>query len=241
MLPKIVAIVGPTASGKTALGEALALHFGGEVISADSKQVFRGMDIGTAKELYLKVPQHLIDIKNPGEKISVAEYQGLAYREIDVLLSQGKLPFLVGGSMLYVDAVLEGYVFGGSGNQVKNPKYTPLRIGIEWDREELRAHAIERLHKRINQGLQAEVEGLLAGGISREWLWQCGIEYRFMSLFILGEITHEEMLFRMEVATNNYIKRQYTWWRHHGDVNWLPDVESATALVEGFLSGSDVV
>jgi tRNA dimethylallyltransferase len=237
----LVAIVGPTASGKTALGEALALQFNGEIISADSKQVYRGMDIGTAKELHLRVPQHLIDIKNPGEKITAAEYQALAYETIDDVIKRGKQPFLVGGSMLYVDAVLEGYTFQGKGHKEGKPRYRALRIGLEWDREKLREKAVSRIQARLEAGMEAEVQSLLDNGVSPEWLWQCGIEYRFMSAFLTGQMTREEAIQKIEIATSQYIKRQYTWWRHHGQVLWLPEAASATPVVEAFLSGQDVV
>ncbi len=116
---KIIAIIGPTASGKTKLGVYLASKFNGEIVSADSRQVFRGMDVGTGKDLkeYLiekggkkvKVPYHLIDIASPKTEFNLAKYQKMAYRAIDDILRRGKLPILVGGSGLYLQAVIDGY------------------------------------------------------------------------------------------------------------------------------------
>lgn len=235
-MEKLIAIVGPTASGKTALGEALALRHSGEIISADARQVYRGMDLGTAKEKVLRVPQHLIDIADPGDRMRVGEYQRRAYEVIDDILSRGKWPFLVGGSMLYVSAVTEGYVFGGSGVQEKMPHYESLLIGIAWDREELKEKAAIRLRERVEAGLLKEVEGLLQAGVSADWLKACGLEYRHYTELALGECTADEALERTRIAINQYIKRQYTWWRHHGDVQWVTGEEEATSLVEAFLN-----
>jgi tRNA dimethylallyltransferase len=235
-LPKIVAVVGPTASGKTSLGEHLALTFRGEIVSVDAKQIYRGMDLGTAKEKQLQVPQHLIDTKNPGELSTVAEYQALAYTCIDSLLQAGKLPVLVGGSMLYAEAVLNGYVFShGQKSGVQVPRYTSLKIGITWEREDLKAWAGKRLAQRIDAGLLGEIEGLLASGVSREWLMSCGMEYRYLTQQVLGELTPEEAFAKTHQSINQYIKRQYTWWRRHHDIHWVSGSLEAESLVEQFL------
>lgn len=237
-LPKLVAVIGPTASGKTSLGEYLAERFGGEVVSVDAKQVYRGMDLGTAKEKQLKVCQHLIDIKDPGESITVAEYQQLAYACIDELLAKGKLPVLVGGSMLYAEAVLNGYVFKGgekSSEQVK--RYHSLKLGISWERSQLKTWAGERLKQRIEAGLLDEIRELLERGVTREWLLSCGMEYRYLTLQVLGELSPEEAFAKTRQSINQYIKRQYTWWRRHPDVVWVSGTEEAQHLVEQFLKG----
>ncbi|CAN5158655.1 tRNA (adenosine(37)-N6)-dimethylallyltransferase MiaA [soil metagenome] len=236
LLPKIVAVVGPTASGKTSLGEHLALTFGGEIVSVDAKQIYRGMDLGTAKEKTLKVPQHLIDTKNPGEVSTVAEYQAMAYACIDSLLVAGKLPVLVGGSMLYAEAVLNGYVFNqGEKSGVQVPRYASLKIGITWEREALKVCAGERLAQRIEAGLLAEIQGLLDQGVSVAWLMSCGMEYRYLTQQVLGELTAEEAFTKTHQSINQYIKRQYTWWRRHSDVHWVADSLEAERLVEQFL------
>lgn len=236
MLPKIVAVIGPTASGKTALGVRLAQRFNGEIVSADAKQLFRRMDIGTAKETDLPVPQHLIDLKEPGERVAVGEYQALAYAVIDRLLAADRLPILVGGSGLYVEAVTEGYVFISHGKSSKRrPRYQALKLGIAIEREVLKARAAERLRQRVEAGLIEEVRRLLEEGVDPQWLWRCGIEYRYFSGYLRGLYTLEEAIQRTETATNQFIKRQYTWWRRHGDVHWVESISEAEGLVADFL------
>jgi tRNA dimethylallyltransferase len=234
-MQSLIAIIGPTASGKTALGEAMALKFNGEIISADAKQVYRGMDIGTAKEKVLRVPQHLIDIKNPGEKITVAEFQTSAYYTIEDIIERRKLPFLVGGSMLYAEAVMNGYTFG-EGALPSLPRYRVLKLGIDLPREELKMKAAKRLRERIDQGLVDEVRGLLDAGISPAWLEACGIEYRYFSRYVRGVSSLSESIRLTEIATNQYIKRQYTWWRRHDDILWLQKPEQAEAAIAHFVS-----
>lgn len=235
-LPKIIAVVGPTASGKTALGTSLAQQFQGEIVSADAKQVYRGMDIGTAKEKNLPVPQHLIDIKNPGEKITVAEYQQLAYAVIDDLLSRRVLPFLVGGSGLYAESVLSGYLFSeGKKSTAQQPRYASLKLGIQVDRLQLKEKAAERLRQRVKAGLAEEVRDLLQAGISPEWMISCGLEYKYFTQHVQGKITEEEAIHLTTTAINQFIKRQYTWWRRHPDVHWVDGPEVAASLVRKFL------
>lgn len=231
MLPKIVAIVGATGSGKTALGEELALRFNGEIVSADAKQVYQGMDIGTAKELNLKVNQHLIDFKKPGQKITVYEYQQLAYAVLDELLKNLKLPFLVGGSGLYVEAVTEGYVFASQ----RFPRYQVLKIAIQIDREQLKKRVEIRTRQWLEQGLLEEIEKLLASGVSQDWLASCGMGYKYFPQYLSGAISLEEAVLRTNTETNQYIKRQYTWWRRHPDVHWVHDQSEALALVDSFI------
>jgi tRNA dimethylallyltransferase len=237
MLPKIVAVIGPTASGKTALGAHLAQVFDGEIVSADAKQVYRGMDIGTAKEKDLAVPQHLLDIRNPGERIAVGEYQALAYAVIDQLLADSKLPILVGGSGLYAESVLQGYLFGGPGEKLAQARYESLKLGIEIDREVLKKRVSERTQCWIDEGLLDEIQRLLDQGVSVEWLESCGMEYNYLTQFLLGRMTREEALQKTNIAINQFIKRQYTWWRRHDDVYWVKNKEEAEELVRGFLAG----
>jgi tRNA dimethylallyltransferase len=232
---KLVAIVGPTGSGKTALGDYLAQRFSGEIVSADSKQVFRGMDIGTAKEKILKVPQHLIDIKNPGEKISVAEFHKLATAVIEDIFSRNKQPFLVGASMMYSESILEGYQFGGAHKKEKNPQYDSLKVGIQVDRELLKERLATRTNQWLEDGLLEEIQSLLDGGVTPEWLYQCGQEYRFFSQYLLGELTLEEAITKTNISLNQYAKRQYTWWRRHDDLLWVKSNQEAEAAVAQFL------
>ena len=236
-LPKIIAILGPTASGKTALGESLAITFSGEIVSADAKQVYKGMDIGTAKELQLKVPQHLIDIKDPGTKITVCEYQRLAYDTIDEILRRSRVPFLVGGSMLYAESVMNGYIFskGIEKSKSQEPCYQFLKLGITIDRTRLKERVRKRTRQWVQDGLLDEIKELLKSGVSREWLMACGQEYRYFTKYILGEISLEEAESQVDISLDQYIKRQYTWWRRHKDIVWVQDEDEATKSVEAFL------
>jgi len=238
---KIIAVIGPTGSGKTALGEAIAQRFSGEIVSADSKQVYRGMDIGTAKERNLAVPQHLIDIKNPGEKITVAEYQALAYEVIDALLTQKKLPVLVGSGMLYAESVLNGYIFAGKGKKQQKPRYQSLKIGIALERELLKERLQKRTQQWLDQGLVEEITHLLDAGVSAAWLHQCGQEYRYFSEYVLGKLSLEEAINLTNISLNQYVKRQYTWWRRHSDVLWVADFAEALPHIHEFLFGEGML
>lgn len=235
-LPKIVAIVGPTASGKTGLGSFLCQKIGGEIISTDAKQVFRGMDIGTAKEKDLPVKQHLIDMLDPGEKVTVAWFQEQAYEAIDGLLNKKIVPVLVGGSGLYVESITEGYVFSNKKSQKQQKRYESLKIGIQIDREILRERVTKRIEMWLKTGLLKEIEGLLKEGVDPEWLDQCGMEYRYFSQYLLGKISQEEAIEKTNISINQFIKRQYTWWRRHDDISWLEDKDESLALVTNFLA-----
>lgn len=234
-MPKLVAVVGPTASGKTALGVRLCQQFGGEIISADAKQVYEGVDIGTAKEKELPVPQHLIDIRPAGGHITVAEYQQLAYSTIDHLLEEKVLPVVVGGSGLYVEAIVKGYLFTGRGGRQMSPRYSSLVLGIKWDREQLRARVAERTNLWLRQGLMEEIEGLLKKGVSPEWLMTCGQPYHYFTQVVTGALSVTEGVEKTNTAINQYIKRQYTWWRRFGEVVWVADEEEAFHKTEQFL------
>ena len=238
MLPKIIAVVGPTASGKTDLGVFLAQELGGEIVSADAKQVYRGMDIGTAKEKDLPVPQHLIDIKDPGERITVAEYQGLAYAEIDRLLAVGRVPVLVGGSGLYAESVLNGYQFSADGKSLAQvPRYASLKLGIQIDRAALKERAAARTKRWLDQGLLDEIRGLIARGVDPAWLCSCGMEYRYFTLYLQGTLSLDEATAKTIISINQFIKRQYTWWRRHPDLIWVESREEALGLSRKFLAG----
>jgi len=231
-LPKAIALVGVTAAGKTALAEELALHLGGELISCDAKQLYRGMDIGTAKEKDLRVPQHLIDCIEPGTKVTVGMYQQVAYEAIDDCLSRGVLPILVGGSMLYAQAVIAGYQFN-QGPLL--PRYDWLILGIDIER----AVAAERIAKRSalwrERGLVQEVIGLRNAGVSDEWLEACGMEYRWITRYLRGEVTEQEAFDQAIAEQRAYVKRQQTWWRHHGPVSWISNYKEAEKQVSQFL------
>lgn len=242
MKPLVVAIVGATGSGKTALAERLASQFSGEIVSADSRQAYRGLDIGTAKEKNLAVPQHLIDWKDPGEPISVAEFQARAYQEIEAIQQRGKLPFLVGGSMLYAESVMNGYEFEeGEKSARQTPRYSVLKLGVAVDRPELRQRLAARCQMWLDQGLLEEITRLRDQGVSLDWLKSLGLEYRYFTLYIEGEISLAEATEKTVLKLGQYAKRQDTWWRRHSDIHWVADFAEASAAVKEFLSRPAVV
>lgn len=275
-LPKLIAVVGTNASGKSSLAISLARSLGGEVISADSRQVYRGLDLGsgkvTAQEMQ-GVPHHLLDVCDPGTFFTMADFQRLAYRAIDDVLARGRVPVLAGGTGLYVDAVCDGYVLSniepdlsyrrelerlptpqlcamlqaaapGSAidpqnrNRVmraleklhdgdtlpaqKRPRYDVLRLGVTWDRPTLCARIDERLARRVQQGMIEEVDGLLQAGVSPDFLYRLGLEYRLISQYLLGQFaTQEDMLEALSRAIKRFAKRQMTWFRRDTRIHWL--------------------
>jgi len=238
MLP-LVAVVGPTASGKTALATALCQQFGGEIVSADAKQVYKGMDIGTAKELDLLVRQHLLDFKQPGERMTVSEYQAKAYECIDALHAQHILPVLTGGSGLYAEAVTRGYLFAGPGEKQAQPRYAVLELAITWDREVLRERVAARTKLWLEQGLLEEIARLREQGVADSWLEACGMEYRYFLRHLRGELSLKEAERLTNTAINQFIKRQYTWWRRHPELHWVTGLEEAKRLTQQFLKSQN--
>lgn len=294
-MQKLVVIMGTNASGKSSLGVAMARRFGGEVVSADSRQVFRGLDLGSGKitpEEMQGVRHHLLDVCEPGEFFSMHDFQHLAYEAIDDIAGRGKLPLLVGGTGLYVASVTEGYVLSniapdlayraelerltteelyrrvlevepGSTVDPKNrnrvmrilekvhdgdtqahpnqPRYECLKLGVSWAPETLRARIDERLERRLREGMIEEVEGLLAQGVSVEFLDKLGLEYRFITRYLTGEIaSREEMILLLGNAIKQFAKRQRIWFRRDKEIHYLdmtadPQREAAE-LIERFLS-----
>ena len=293
-LPKVVAVVGTNASGKSALGIELARRYGAEIISADSRQVFRGLDLGSGKvtqEETQGVPHHMIDVREPGEFFSMADFQRMSYALIDEIRARGHLPMIVGGTGLYVDSVLDGYLLsdkepdlayraeletltttalyeklialvpdaqveknnrnrvmrmlerlhdGDTAAPGKEKRYESLRLGVSWPRDVLRARIDERLERRLEQGMIEEVQGLLDRGVSREFLLGLGLEYRFITQYLTGEIPdRDEMLAKLAQAIKKFAKRQMTWFRRNPDIVWL-DMQGdffaqACEAVEAFL------
>ncbi len=281
-MTQMITILGPTASGKTPLAAALAQRIGGEIISADSRQVYRRMDIGTGKDLAdytlniknetLNIPYHLIDICEPGTKYNLFQYQQDFYDAYQDIVSRGKRPILCGGTGLYIEAVLKGYhlspvpqnpelrqqlegksldeltqiltaLKAKTGSNMHNKtdvdscqrairaieieSYnlehpTPLRelppvesliIGVDIDREERRKKITRRLKARLEEGMIDEVRGLMAEGIPAEDLIYYGLEYKFVTEYLMGKTTYDEMFTRLEIAIHQFAKRQMTWFR----------------------------
>ena len=293
--PRVVAVVGTNASGKSALGVELAKRYGAEIISADSRQVFCGLDLGsgkiTTKEMQ-GVPHHLIDVREPGEFFSMADFQRMSYAAIDGILARGHLPMIVGGTGLYVDSVLDGYLLsdtepdlayraeleklttpelyerlvalvpdvqvernnrnrvmrmlerlhdGDDATPGKQARYESLRLGVSWPRDVLARRIDERIAMRLEQGMIEEVQSLLDSGVSREFLLGLGLEYRFITQYLIGEIPdRDDMLARLAHAIRKFAKRQMTWFRRNPDIVWLDMggdyMAQACEAVEAFLA-----
>ena len=281
----MITILGPTASGKTPLAAALAAEIGGEIISADSRQVYRRMDIGTGKDLadYVVrsqesgdsrnvIPYHLIDIREPGTKYNLFEYQQDFFDAYQAIRSRGAVPILCGGTGLYIEAVLKGYhlspvpqnqalrdalegkslaeltqmleeLKAKTGSNMHNttdvdscqrairaieietynvehpmprrelPPVDSLIIGVNIDRELRREKITRRLKVRLEDGMVDEVKALLDEGIPAEDLIYYGLEYKFVTEYLTGQLTYDEMFSRLEIAIHQFAKRQMTWFR----------------------------
>lgn len=219
----LLCIMGPTASGKTRYAVALARELNRrlpdgchcEIISADSRQVYRRMDIGTGKdkEEYGEIPVHLLDIAEPGTEYNVYEYQNAfaeAYRDI---CSRGCLPILCGGSGLYIEAVTCAYDFGKERPRVEGLPQHTYYIGTLVTREERRARIARRLDERLANGMIEEIRSLLDEGVPAETLIRYGLEYRFVTQYLLDVISYEYMRERLYIAICQFAKRQMTWLR----------------------------
>lgn len=278
----MITILGPTACGKTPLAAALAQQIGGEIISADSRQVYRRMDIGTGKDLAdyrlvvdgsaVDIPYHLIDICEPGTKYNLFQYQQDFFDAYQDIRSRGVVPVLCGGTGLYIEAVLRGYKLSPvpqnpelrarlegktlaeltemltdlkaqTGTVMHNktdvdscqrairaieietynlenpvprrelPPVDSLIIGVNIDREARREKITRRLKARLEEGMTDEVRGLLAEGIPADDLIYYGLEYKFVTEYIVGKTTYDEMFTRLEIAIHQFAKRQMTWFR----------------------------
>lgn len=269
----LITIIGPTASGKTPLAAALANKLDTEIISGDSRQVYRRMDLGTGKDLVdytvngHEVPYHLIDIVEPGYKYNVFEYQRDFLKAYEEITAKGKLPVFCGGTGMYVESVLKGYrllpvpenpelrasLEGKSLEELTHilegykklhnstdvdtakrairaieieeyykqqppeyrefPSLHSLIVGVNIDRELRREKITRRLKQRLEEGMVEEVRGLLAEGIHPDNLIYYGLEYKFLTQYVIGELTYEEMFLQLETAIHQFAKRQMTWFR----------------------------
>ncbi len=232
MKTRVLVLLGPTASGKTALAVELAKKLNGEIVSADSRQIYRGLDIGTGKDLgeYGEVPYHLIDNHEVGDPYSVAHFQTEAVDAIQKISQRGKLPILCGGTGLYIESLIQQYQFS------RKPDF--LTEALEFDFEfdvfglnpglELRRQRIsDRLRLRLHVGLVEEVEGLLAHGISEDALLWMGLEYKWVVQYLRGEMSWERFEQGLEVAIHQFAKRQMTFFRKMEragvPIHWIPD------------------
>ena len=200
----------------------------GEIISADSRQVYRGMDIGTGKDLVdyhvngRDIPYHLIDIAEAGERYNVYEWQQGFLDAYEDITARGKQPILCGGTGMYIESVVKGYEFDGR----PFPSFRSLIIGLSIDRDERRAKITRRLHARLEEGMIEEIRGLLNRGVPAERLIRYGLEYKFVTLYLLGQLKYDEMVSLLEIAIHQFAKRQMTWFRGMEErrgihINWL--------------------
>lgn len=247
--PIVIAVVGPTASGKTELAARLAKRFDGQLISADSRQVYRGLNIGTGKEK--SVSQLLIDIRQPMESYSVADWQKEASAAIKTIWQADRLPIIVGGTGLYITALLEGYNFNhrhrrsainsrhaiATKHTNNPPNWRTLLIGPSWPRTELYRRIEQRLDARLVEGMVDEVKTLIAAGVDKTWLSSLGLEYRYTVTLLDGRLSEDQFKVALKAAIRQYARRQLAWWRHHGTVHWVSDYGQAELLINGFLSG----
>jgi tRNA dimethylallyltransferase len=237
----LICVLGPTASGKTRYAVRLAKALGGqglssaslrdpvrpnapespcppnaEILSADSRQVYRGMDIGTGKDLaeYGDVPYHLIDIVPAGCKYNIYEYQAAFADAYADIRSRGCIPVLCGGSGLYIEAVTRAYKFDReNGVPADRLPQKTFYIGTLVSREERVARIDRRLDERLEDGLVEEIQGLLNSGIPAEDLLWYGLEYKFVTQYVLGELSYDEMHILLANAIHQFAKRQMTWFR----------------------------
>jgi len=270
----LVTILGPTATGKTGLAAHLAAKLNGEIISADSRQVYRGMDLGTGKDYEdyfvngVEVPSHLVDIEDAGVHYNVYRFQTDFIKVFCELQSRKKFPVLCGGSGLYLEAVLKNYklievppnkqlrkelegktleelteILKSLKPRLHNhtdvetdrravraieiekyyaehrqddsemPTINSLNIGVDFDREMRRQRITTRLRQRLEEGMLDEVQRLLDSGLTAEQLIYYGLEYKFLTLHLIGELTYDEMFSKLEIAIHQFAKRQMTWFR----------------------------
>lgn len=229
---KVLVLLGPTASGKTSLAVALANKLDGEIVSADSRQIYRGMDIGTGKDLveYGSVPYHLIDNHQIGDVYSVAHFQKEALDAIQEITSRGKLPIVCGGTGLYLESLINQFQFSRVPDFLEESLTYDLDFqvfGLNPTLEVRRERISNRLHLRLKEGLVEEVQALLGHGISQDALIWMGLEYKWAVHFLNGEISRDRFEQGLEVAIHQFAKRQMTYFRKMEkagiSITWIPD------------------
>jgi len=269
----LITILGPTAGGKTAVAANLAYRIGGEIISGDSRQVYRKMDLGTGKDIEdytvngKAIPYHLIDIFEPGYKFNVYEFQTHFVNAFNDVLNRKAIPILCGGSGLYIEAAIRGYRLievpenptlraklttkshaeleqmlasmkklhnhtdtdtrkrlvraieievhyaNAPAKDFEYPKLNNIIFGVRFPRLQQRQRITNRLRQRLSEGMIDEVKQLLESGVKPDDLMYYGLEYKWLTQYILGEITYDEMFNGLNTAIHQFAKRQMTWFR----------------------------
>jgi len=291
----LIVILGPTSSGKSSLAIKLSRKFRGEIISADSRQVYKGMDLGTGKVTKAEqklAPHHLLDVVSPKKQFNVSEYKPLAETAIAKITAKNKLPFLVGGTPFYIYAVVDNLqipqvapnpklrqlyarkspaelfkllkkldpkraktidrhnlrrliraleIIKTTGQPVPTlshftTQYSPLIIGIQKDLNDLYKLIDSRLEKRLKQGMVAEIKRLIKQGVSHRRLQAFGLEYRFVSLYLQGKLSYDDMLVQLKNATHKFAKRQMTWFKTDSRIKWIRNQKQAEQLVKKYLT-----
>lgn len=245
----LVAVVGPTGSGKTALATEIAKKFNGVIISADSRQVYRGLNAGTNKEgvpcryhgLTARcvdgVPQLLVDVTGDGTNFTLSDWLSKARAALATIWNKKQLPVVTGGTGLYVTALLEGYVPGlGRYAKRKQPAdFASLTITPKVSRRLLLERAIRRVEKNFDLVIE-EVKGLLAGGVDRSWIERIGLDYSAALKYYDGSLDRTQALSIAKTANKAFIRRQLTWWRHHGNVHQITSLGAAEKLITVFIN-----
>ena len=233
---KLIVILGATATGKSSLALRLAEEFDTEIISADSMLVYKNFNIGTAKpsvEELRRVKHHFVDILEPDEIFSVAEFQSQASEIVSELNRAGKIPIVVGGTGLYIQALIEGYEFSGISLDGRIEKslsshykrtgelvFDASVIGLDIERQELYRRINARTQAMFDNGLVDEVRGLLESGVSRNAQAMLGIGYKETIEYLDGRLTLDEAIETIGRATRHYAKRQATWFRRMKYIDW---------------------
>jgi len=292
--PKLIVILGPTASGKSDLAVKIAKKFNGEIVSADSRQVYKGMDIGSGKitKKEMKgVPHYLLDVASPKRRFTVAQYKKLALQAIKKIHQKNKVPILCGGTGFYIQAVVDGIIIPAVPPDQKlrakleklstfqlyqklkklDPKraktiekdnrrrliraleivlktgqpvpplkrkilFDVLIIGLKKSPTELKRLIKKRLLKRLKQGMVREVKRLKKAGLSWPRLDEFGLEYRWLARYLQKKVTYSEMIQKIQKESEQYAKRQMTWFKRDHRIHWIKNQKQAEQLLRKFLS-----